>query len=179
MQFLFSTHLALYPGINDEQPNSFPNVMSEIIFSRRAKNLRYRLLLLLYKELEDIKILFFIRSDNRLVKMKVFFSILLVVCLSEAVSCQTPPPGLCGFNIDQIEEYVACTKKKFPVWVIRESDKCRDEIMPGSTDVDIILKICENEETGIMFLTCFRPIFEEMEEEANEIIKQCVLQVQG
>ncbi|XP_076326859.1 uncharacterized protein LOC143233889 [Tachypleus tridentatus] len=112
-------------------------------------------------------------------KMKVLISVGLFLCLSTTVLCQTPPPSLCNLNDEQLEKYVECENKEFPVWVIKVINKCIDEIMPGATNLQVVRKACEDGETAKMIFMCVNPHIKEIEDELNQLVKKCVRQVEG
>ncbi|XP_022252847.1 uncharacterized protein LOC111088123 [Limulus polyphemus] len=111
--------------------------------------------------------------------MKFLCSILLFLCLSLTVLCQTPPIGLCKLNRDQMEKYLECASEEVPLWVMKEYDRCKNEIMPGTSDIDIIKKMCEDYETAKELSVCITPVVMEILEELQQIVEKCVNQVEG
>ncbi|XP_076326863.1 uncharacterized protein LOC143233891 [Tachypleus tridentatus] len=111
--------------------------------------------------------------------MKFLSSILLFCCFSFTVLCQTPPDALCELNEDQMEKYLICASEKVPLWVIKEYQRCKEEIMPGTSDIDAIKKTCKNTEIANELSMCMTPEVMEIQEELEQIVKECVSQVGG
>ncbi|XP_022243040.1 uncharacterized protein LOC111086028 [Limulus polyphemus] len=121
----------------------------------------------------------FVCRETENLKMKTLINIALILTISVVVLSKPPTPPFCELTVDQLTKFVACQREKIPVWFLREFDDCKNELMAGTTDVEVLVTICEGEETGRMFGACIRPSIDLIEEELRKIDEECIRQVEA
>ncbi|XP_022243041.1 uncharacterized protein LOC111086029 [Limulus polyphemus] len=111
--------------------------------------------------------------------MKILILTALILTFSVVVLSEPPIPPVCRLTLDKMEKYMTCAREKSPAWFFKEYDDCKNEVMPGTNDVEALGKICKGEETGMTLIMCIGPAIRQIEEELKQVEEECLRLVEA